>query len=248
MKVPEQQWKVFYKIGGISAFLALLTMLLEIFLTAMPDGAREVNTIVELFDMYDRNWFMAMRYMGLINIVATCFLIPFYFALYGLHREKMAVFSGFSFLLIMLSNAIFFADNVSFPFLELASKYAIADEGDRILLLAAGEALYAKGASHTPGTFPGFFTGQIAGILFSIVILKGTVLKRYLGFIGIIAFSFLLIFEIMSSFISSLYDQAMIFAMIGGISALVWFALLGAGLLKHSKSVGGGGQTKELNE
>lgn len=244
MKTEVQQWKVFYRIGGIAAFLALLTMLMEIFLTAMPDGAREVHTITELFDMYDRNWFMAMRYMGLINIIASCFLIPVYYATYGLHREKLPVISGFALLLMIISYAIFFADNTSFAFLDMARKYADANESDKILLIAAGEALFAKGASHTPGTFPGFFIGQIGGILFSIIMLKAGVLKRYVGIIGVFGFSFLLIFEIISSFIRSFYDEAMIFAMIGGISTLVWFALLGSGLLKHSKKHSGIDQTK----
>ena len=128
------------------------------------------------------------------------------------------------------------ADNVSFPFLALADKYALAvNEIERTQLIAAGEALFAKGASHTPGTFPGFFIAQIASILFSIIILKGGVFKKAAGIIGLTAFSFLLIFEVISSFVASLYNEAMIFAMIGGPLALVWYAMIGMGLLKHSK-------------
>jgi len=234
MKTKEQQWKFFYKIGGISVFLALLTMLTEIFLTALPDGAPELRSIADLYEMYNRNWFMAMRYMGLINIVGICFLIPVFFALFGLHQEKMPVFSGFALLLIILSYAIFFADNASFAFLELAKKYSIADETEKIALISAGEALFAKGASHTPGTFPGFFIGQIASICFSVIILKSRLLKKIVGIIGIIAFSFLAVFEITSSFINSI-DEAMIFAMIGGILSLIWFALVGTSLLNKSK-------------
>ena len=234
MKTKEQQWKIFYKIGGISVFLALLTMLTEIFLTALPDGAPELRSIADLYEMYNRNWFMAMRYMGLINIVGICFLIPVFFALFGLHQEKMPVFSGFALLLIVLSYAIFFADNASFAFLELAKKYSIADETEKIALISAGEALFAKGASHTPGTFPGFIIGQIATICFSVIILKSLLLKKIVGIIGIIAYSFLAVFEITSSFISSI-DTAMIFAMIGGILSLIWFALVGTALLNKSK-------------
>jgi len=235
MKTYKNQWKIFYKIGGISVFLALLTMLTEIFLTALPEGAHEIHDIAGMFDMYNRNWFMAMRYMGLINIIAICFLIPVYYAIYGLHRKQLPVFSGFALLLMMLSYAVFFADNVCFAFLELADKYAIANESDKLLLLAAGEALFAKGASHTPGTFPGFFIGQVTSICFAVIILKGKVYKQYVGIIGIIAGSFLLIFEIISSFVSSLFNEAMIFAMIGGILSLVWFAMLGIGLLKNAR-------------
>jgi hypothetical protein len=236
MKTTGQQWKLFYKIAAISAFLALFTMLTEIFLTALPDGARVEHGINELFNMYSRNWFMAMRYMGLINIIATSLMVPVFFALYCLHREKMQVFATFSLILSMLGYAVFIADNVSFPFLTLTEKYALAaTDIERNQLIAAGEALFAKGASHTPGTFPGFFIGQIAGIFFSIIILKAGVMKKAVGIIGLLAFCFLLIFEVISSFVASLYNEAMIFAIIGGPLALVWYAMIGMGLLKHSK-------------
>jgi hypothetical protein len=236
MKTSEQQWRLIYKIAAISVFLALFTMLTEILLTALPDGARVEQGISELFEMYNRNWFMAMRYMGLINIIATSLMVPVFFALYGLHREKLQVFATFSLIVSLLSYAVFMADNVSFPFMALAEKYALAvNEIERNQLLAAGEALFAKGASHTPGTFPGFFIGQMAGILFSIVILKVGILKKAVGIIGLLAFSFLLIFEVISSFVASLYNEAMIFAMIGGPLALVWYAMIGLGLLKQSK-------------
>jgi len=238
MKTTEQQWKSVYKIAAISAFIAIFTMLTEIFLTALPDGARVTHGINELFDMYNRNWFMAMRYMGLINIIATSLMVPVFFALYGLHREKMKVIATFSLIVSMVGYAVFMADNVSFPFLTLAEKYALAaTDVERKQLLAAGEALFAKGASHTPGTFPGFFIGQIACIFFSIIILKAGVFKKAAGIIGLIAFSFLLIFEVISSFVASLYNEAMIFAMIGGPLALVWYALIGMGLLKHAKEI-----------
>jgi hypothetical protein len=67
------------------------------------------------------------------------------------------------------------------------------------------------------------------------VIYIGRVFKKYVGVIGVIAATFLLIFEIVSSFISSLFNEAMIFALIGGILTLIWFAFLGIGLLKNSK-------------
>jgi hypothetical protein len=232
----EKHWKLFYKIGAILIFLAVLVMLTEIFLTALPDGNRVELTIEQLFDMYNRNWFMAMRYMGLINIIASTLLLPVFFSLYGLYRHNLKVFASFSLILSFTGYAIFMADNTTFAFLELAEKYfkAISDT-NKTILLAAGEALFAKGASHTPGTFPGFLLGQIAGIFFSIIILKGKVLKKSTGIIGLIGFSFLLIFEIVSSFMGNLFYEAIIFAMIGGIMTLVWYVLIGLGLLKNSR-------------
>ncbi|MBN1415759.1 MAG: hypothetical protein JW973_11715 [Bacteroidales bacterium] len=232
----EIHWKLFYKIGAVSVFLAVLVMLTEILLTALPDGARVELTTEQLFNLYNRNWFMAMRYMGLINIVASTLMLPVFFSLYGLYRHNLKVFASFSLILSFVGYVIFMADNTTFACLELAEKYfkEISD-AKKTILLAAGEALIAKGASHTPGTFPGFLMGEIAGILFSIVILIGRVLKKSTGIIGLIGCSFLLIFEVISSFIDTLFYEAMIFAMIGGITTLIWYLLVGLGLLKNSK-------------
>jgi len=234
--IVEKHWKLFYRIGAILVFLAVLVMLTEIFLTALPDGDRVELTIKQLFDMYNRNWFMAMRYMGLINIIASTLMLPVFFSLYGLYRHNLKVFASFSLILSFIGYVIFMADNTTFACLELAEKYfkEISDT-NKTILLAAGEALIAKGASHTPGTFPGFLIGQIAGIFFSIIILNGRVLKKSTGIIGLIGFSFLLIFEVISSFVGTLFFESMIFAMVGGIVTLVWYVLIGIGLLKNSR-------------
>jgi len=230
------QWKMLYKVGAVSAYTAMVIMVVEILLTALPEGARVYHGIGELLEMYNQHWFMAMRYMGLMNIFATSLMIPVFFALFGLHRDKMLVFSGLALILHIVGYAVFMADNTSFAFLELANKYASAtSESEKAILISAGEALFARGASHTPGTFPGFLIGEISSIFFSIIILMGGMLKKAVGIIGIISFSFLLIFEVVSSFISSLFEEAMIFAMVGGILTLLWYVMVGAGLWKHSR-------------
>ena len=178
---------------------------------------------------------MAMRFMGLMNIFATSLMIPVFFALFGLHRKKLLVVSGLALIIHILGYAAFMADNASFALLEVANKYFAANSvEEKTALLSAGEALFARGASHTPGTFPGFLLGEISGILFSIMILKGGQLKKAVGIIGLLSFFFLLIFEISSSFISSAFEEAMIFALTGGILALIWYVLIGTGLWKHS--------------
>jgi len=233
MENTDKQWKNMYRIGAICVFSAVLVMLTEIFLTALPDGARVPLTIGGLFDMYHRNWFMAMRYMGLINMIATTLMIPVFFALYGLHREKYHVSAGLLLLIYIAGYAIFMADNSSFALLELSGKYELASsENMRLSLLAAGEALFAKGASHTPGIFPGFFIGELTSFLFCVIMLKGKVFSKTTAITGMIGFSFLFVFEVSSSFIPSLYDPAMIFAMIGGISVITWYILMGLRLFK----------------
>ena len=229
----ELQWKNIYRIGAICVFSAALVMITEILLTTLPDGARDLSTLPELFEMYERNWFMAMRYMGLINIIATTLMIPVFFSLYGLHRERHNVYAGLILLLYIAGYTIFMADNSSFAMLELSRKYELASsESMKSSLLSAGEALFAKGASHTPGTFPGFFIGELTSILFCVIMLNGKVFRRITAIMGLIGFLFMFIFEVCSSFIPLLYDTSMIFAMLGGISIIIWYIMMGLKLFK----------------
>ena len=171
----------------------------------------------------------------MINIIAATLTIPIYFSLFGLHYKKNIVLTGMAFILFLLSFAVFMADNVAFSMLALSQKYSVADPISRELLAAAGEALLAKGISHTPGTFPGFFLSEIAAILFSIAIIKGDIYKTIVGILGVSAFSMILIFEVISSFFSEIFSIAMIFAALGGITALLWYILMGLGLYIASK-------------
>ncbi|GAB6273775.1 MAG: hypothetical protein STSR0004_06380 [Peptococcaceae bacterium] len=235
LDINNSNWKKLYRLGAVCTFLVVFVMVAELFLTALPDGARALLTITAWFDLFNRNWFMGMRNLGLINIIATTLMVPVFFSIFGLHRKENSAFAGLSFIIFIAGYAIFMADNASFPMLELSRKYAIADLESKKILLAAGESLLAKGSSHTPGTFPGFFLAEIAGIFFSIVMLHGRVFSKITGVVGIIAFGFLFLFEVSSSFIHALYDTSMILAIIGGIFSYAWYIMIGLRLLKVSK-------------
>ena len=239
LKINELRWKALYRIGAACAIFTIVVMVTEILLTLLPEGSRATagtSTINGWFDLFERNWFMAMRNLGLVNIIATTLMIPIFLSLFSLHRSENGAFAGLSLILFLASYAIFMSDNSALPMLALSEKYAVSDsESQRFMLLSAGEALIAKGRSHTPGTFPGFFLSELANILICIVILNGKVFKKVTGLVGIITFGFLFVFEVISSFISNLFDIAMIFALIGGISAIVWYIMLAIGLLRVSK-------------
>ncbi len=228
--------KLIYMISAFCVFSAFIIMLAEIFITALPDGARVQVTAKELLEMYHRNWFMGMRYMGLMNIFSTTVMIPVFLSIYSIHREENEILALLSLIVCLLGYAIFMSDNVSFPLLNLSNKYFAATfEGEKAILISAAEALIAKGSSHSSGTFPGFLLSQIGSMLFCILIISGKKFRKKTGIFGITAFSFLLLFEVTSSFISSLYNQAMILAMIGGISALTWYVFVGFELLRFAR-------------
>lgn len=109
------------------------------------DYAREFSIVEEVFEMYLRNWLMAIRIMGLTNIFATSLMISVFFALFGLHHKKLVVVSGLALMFHILGYAVFMADNTSFALLELANKYFTAGSmEEKAVLLSAGEVLCLK--------------------------------------------------------------------------------------------------------
>jgi len=237
LNTTEAQWRKFFRFAAIMVFAAIGVMVSEIFLTMLPDGSRltaGTETIGGWFSLFERNLFMGMRNLGLINVIATTLMIPVFFALFGLHAKNQPVLAGFSLMLFSLSYAVFISGNSTLAMLGIFEKWASATAEVKASLESAGEALVARGASHTSGTFIGFFLSELANVCISIVMIKGKHFARPAGYIGIVAFSLLFIFEVISSFIPQFFGQAMIFATIGGISAVAWYVFLGIGLLRAS--------------
>jgi hypothetical protein len=228
--LADSNWKSLYKVAGTAALLALLVMVLEIFITLLPGGGRTesgVSTITDWFDLFQNNWFMGLRNLGLMNIISIISGIPIYLALYAAHRQVNKAYAALASILFFIGLSIYIANNTAFPMLALSGKYlAATTDAQKSLIVGAGEALLAQGESHTPGTFPGFFLCEIAGILISLVMLHGKVFSKLSAYTGIVGSGFLFIFEICSAFVPSLFQTAMIFVAIGGISSLLWYVLI----------------------
>jgi uncharacterized membrane protein len=117
--------------------------------------------------------------------------------------------------------------------LELSDQYAHATtEAQRSMFAIAGQAMLSVGRSHSPGTFISFFLGEIAGVLMSVVMLRGRIFSKATALIGIIGFTLLSIFEVCTSFIPVFKEVAMIFAISGGLLNIMWLILLGRRLFQ----------------
>jgi len=235
----EAKWKAIYKAGAVAAILTVLVAVAEIGITFLPGGGRETTnarTVIDWFRLYQTSPFMGMRNLGLLNFFLVGLSILFNYALYGAHRKVERPLAGLALIISIIGMAVFFATNRAFPMLALSNQYAAAaSDTQRALLLAAGQAMLAVGESHTPGTFLAFFISEIAGILMSVVMLRGKIFSQASGMVGILAFGSLLIFEICSSFIPALFQAAMIFALGGGILSMVWYILVARKLFQLSR-------------
>lgn len=223
--------------GGAAALLVVITALAEILITFLPDGYTTAGTVVEWFSLLNSNPFLGLRNLGLLNIIMTTCEIPLVFALFWVHRKTSPSSAALALILGLMGTAIFFATNRAFPMLNLSAQYAAANgAADQAMLAAAGQAMLAVGQSHTPGTFLAFFFSEIAGILMAVVLMRGKNFSKAAALAGLIGYSFLLIFEVLSSFVPSLHNPILMLAMLGGLSNIAWYILVAARFFRLEKT------------
>jgi hypothetical protein len=236
----DSAWNNLYKIGAAAAVAVVLVAATEIIVTFLPGGARTDPgnmTVVDWFTLFQGDAFMGLRNLGLLNIFMTLLSIPTFLALVGAHRRVNIQYAALAMVISFIGVAVFLATNRAFPMLDLSSQYAAAtSDSERAMLAAAGQAMLSVGQSHTPGTFLGFFLSEIAGILISVVMLRGRVFSKVSGYVGMLAFSLMLIFEVCSSFVPPLFGAAMIFAAGGGLLSMVWYILIARRLFQLAGS------------
>lgn len=229
-------WRSLYKVAGVCAITVVLIGIIEILITFLPGGGRtdpSSMTVIDWFTFFRDNWFIGLRNLGLLNMFMVFLSIPVFFALFGSHRQVNAPYAALAMIISYIGVAVFFATNRAFPMLDISNQYwAATSETQRAILAGAGKAMLSVGQSHTPGTFLGFFLSEIAGIMISLVMLKGRIFSMVAAYSGIVSYVSLLIFEICSSFVPALFSAAIIFAGIGGLMSMVWNILIALRLFK----------------
>lgn len=249
MKVPKRvphveskaySGKSLYIVAGVAALVALAANLLDVILgfgetDIFAYGAMRAT---DWFALFQENGFKGLYVLGILNIVYMTAMIPLYFGLFHAHRRTHEVYAALALAIFAIGMAIYVANNAAIPMFVLAGKYAAAGtDAERALFAAAGETVLARGEDFTPGSFIGLIFGGIAAITISLVMLRGGVFGKVTAWTGIIGFTFLSIFTILATFVRALYVVAYyFFALIGGLLALAWFALVALKFLKLGRT------------
>ena len=174
-----KNWKSLYTLGGLAALATVLVGVVEIIITFLPGGNTASDTVFDWFALFQNNWFMGLRNLGLLNIFFTGLGIPTFIALYGAHRRDSQIFAALAMIVAFIGVAVFYATNRAFAMLDLSNQYALATSAaQKEILAAAGQAMLSVGKSGTPGTFLAFFLSKYAGILISIVMLRNKILAK----------------------------------------------------------------------
>lgn len=233
----DGRWKTICFIGGSAALMIVITALSEIMITYLPGGNSSAETVTDWFKLLQSNPFMGLRNLGLLNIALTSLGIPLTFSLFWLHRKSSISLAPLALILAMIGTAIFFSTNRAFPMLDLSAQYAgTSSEIEKNILQAVGTSMLAVGQSHTPGTFLAFAFSELAGVLMALVLLQGGLFTKGAAFAGLMGFSCLLIFEVLSSFVPSTNNAVLLVALVGGLFNVAWYILAGLRLFQLGKT------------
>ena len=229
-------WSGVYRIGGVAVLIAIPIYLLDIGISLAVEGSDirpDVLTAIDLFVLYQENWLLGFRALGLVNVATLAVSVPFFVALYGAHQQECKAYATLALIVWLVGATIYISNNAAIPMSVLSSKYASATtDSQRTLLAAAGEAMIARGADFTPGSFVGFFFTEIAAIGFSLIMLRSRAFGRVTACLGIVGFVFLSIFTVCSTFLPALFGVGMVIAMVGGLSGMAWYILIAIKLLR----------------
>lgn len=222
-------WQKFFRAGALAALLILLAGLLDILIMFLPGtgtnpGAR---TVLDWYVLLQNRPFLALRDMGLLNMITMSCSVMVFFGLYGMHRRISPLAAALALILGCIGAAIYVANNTALPMLTLSQHFAAAtSESQRALWASAGQAFLAH-EDLTAGSFPGFFFAEIAGALMAGVALRGGIFQRWEAWLGIVATGCLFFFNLCAAFIPAWYDSVMlIFGAGGGLLSLVWYVLI----------------------
>ena len=231
----EKQWKSIYTLGGIVTIIALTGVLLDIIIGNITGGNLSAlpQTSIDRFAQFHVSKFLGLYNLDLLNIIIQMVLIPAYFALYAVHRNINKAFGILAFVVFLFGSVIMVANNTALPMLELSNKYfSTTIESQKAFYVAAGESLLAQGAHGSPGIFLGFFIPNIANLIMSFVMLKGTIFSKINSWIGIIGSILMLLYVILVNFGTGVENMATAFAMPGGLLLMTWMIMFTIKLFK----------------
>ena len=137
----------------------------------------------------------------------------------------------------MVGVAVSLATNISLTMLSLSQQYATAtSEAQQVALLVAGQAVLATGdplaVYPATGAYTSLLLVAVAGLLFSVIMLRGRLFCRATALVGLLASGCDLIYCLTIAFAP--FMRAYLLAA-GGLFWMIWHLLVGLRLLKLSK-------------
>ncbi len=231
MSEKESNWHVLYQINGVVMLIFLAYSLITILVMGslgMPPGSA-----TDVFAMLQAN-----KFSGLLRLdVLTVFVMPLYYLLflgfYAALQKTGAVYATIAGLLGCAGLTLFLATPSVFSWLVLSDKFAVAtSESQKILLLAAGEAILASDLWHGSGALVGGLLMQTSTLILSMVMLRSQAFEKVTAWVGVVTHSLDLLHILVGFFLPA---GGVALMMVAGPLYLLWFPLLARDFFRLAK-------------
>jgi hypothetical protein len=240
MQTSENESRLIYKIGAIASIFVLAGILTDIAVGMVTGGdiTSLPKTAVERFNQMYQNPLMGLYNMDFLNAINQLIFIPAYFALFTAHKNTSLKWEAkLAFIIFLAGSILFIAGNTSLTILDLSNKFASTDsESQKMLYAAAGETMLAKGAHGSFSVLIGFALPNIAGILMSLVMIKGGIFGKKASYAGLAGSILLVVYLFLVTFAPGVDKMATAFAMPGGILMLIWIVSFTITLFRLGKT------------
>jgi hypothetical protein len=159
--------------------------------------------------------------------------VPMFLALYTCLRRVSPTYSAIAALLALLGIAANFGSNPLFPLLTLSDLYnTAAGEVARAQLVAVGQAILAAGAlGGIGGSVEGGFPLAVAGLIFSVVMLRSRLLGRGAAYAGLLANGLALAMYIRGAAAPTLEGSPFFGPFL--LLSVIWYVLIARGLFRR---------------
>ncbi|MGO9085956.1 MAG: hypothetical protein ACLQBK_12070 [Candidatus Sulfotelmatobacter sp.] len=226
----DSGWKNLCKLGGATVLIVSLIPLAEVGIGYLPGVQRATQatvTVTDWFNLFQTHWFLGLRNLGFLNLIAVVLLAPSILAIYSAIRRDHEAYGTLGAILFFVGLAVYLAGSRAFPMLSLSNQYAAAtSDAQRSLLIAAGQAMLAEGQSRA-----GIPLVEFACWLISAVMLRGKVFSKATAYAGILGNALLMVVEVILTK-PGLTHAGMAVAVAAGFSMMTWYFLVGRRLLQ----------------
>jgi hypothetical protein len=225
------KWSTLYRAGAVAPLIALVLYSSQFIILILGDPFP--TTVESWFALLQRNKLLGLWYLNALDIVSFALLGIMFLALYVALRHVRPCWMLIATYFALLGVVVFIVPRVlTLSVLPLSGLHAAATtEAQRTMYLTAGETLsYVSTA--TPQTL-GFLFMAVAGLIISIVILRGQFFGRGVGYVGIVGFVVTL-----ANYTSWIVAPsiAAILMPINGLLWLLWWLMISVGLFKLAKA------------